>query len=470
MSGKRIVVLHALRSDSRATTINHAACFGRYINDYEVEYINIFGLMPAHLQSEVVIVTYELASLRHLPIWKELVRRMEPLLKNSSLRILMPQDDYSISDPLDEFTVNHDFDYVFTPLTRDLEQIYPKSVKRGIKFEEAFTGYFENSDWFNLQKFSKPFSERSVDLGQRVRYLPPQLGESAARKGKLAVQFGREASKVGFSCDVSTREEDAFVGDAWWQFLGNTRFTISRRGGASLADPTGRLADKVRRYLLRHPEVTMEELSNRVTLKGGREGDFSAISPRLFEAAALGVCQILEPDEYVDGFEPWIHYIPLESDFSNINKVFDAMRDIDRCEEIVKSSQQLLLESGDFTYSAFVQKFRDITGIEANVEGSHSFSDSSEDFDDIVIRKTDALAWVQDYVLRAYLKRKIGPAISALEKKEFLVLHKQDVAWGQHAQAQSESVIRWLKAFQNDELLLESFLIPWRTMSSLIAK
>jgi hypothetical protein len=470
MKTERIVVLHALRSDSRATTINHAACFGRYITDYKVEYVNIFGLIPTNLQSDVVIVTYELASLRHLPIWNELVRRMEPLLKQSSLRILMPQDDYSISDPLDKFTVDNNFDYVFTPLTRDLEQIYPKSVKSGVKFEEAFTGYFENSDWLDLKKFSKPFSERSIDLGQRVRYLPPQLGEKAARKGQLAIKFAEVASNAGFNCDVSTKEEDAFVGNDWWEFLGNSKFTISRRGGASLADPTGRLADRVRRFMLRHPDVTMEDLSNRVSLKGGREGDFSAISPRLFEAAALGVCQILEPGDYVDGFEPWTHYIPLESDFSNLNEVFDAMRDTNRCQEIVKCSQQLLLESGSFTYSAFIEKLRELTGIETKTLGRYSSSDSSEDFDEILAQRTEALSWVQDYVLRAYLKRKTRDAIVALENRQFLVLHEEDVAWTQYALVSNISLIRWLEAFEKNEFLLESYLIPWRTMSSLVTK
>lgn len=466
----RIVVLHALRDDSRTTTINHAACFGRYINDYRVEYVNIFGQIPRNLHSDALIITYELVALRNLPIWNDLVRRMSPLLLNAKLRILMPQDDYSRSVALDDLIIQGNFDYVFTPLTRDLIQIYPNSISHGVRFEEALTGYFENSEWLELQRFSKPFNERSIDLGQRVRHLPPQLGIKAGLKGQLAVEFAHEATKKGFVCDVSTKDEDVFVGDAWWQFLGDSRFTVSRRGGASLADPTGRLADKVRRYLLRHPNVTMEELRNRVSLKGGREGDFSAISPRLFEAAALGVCQILEPDHYVNNFEPWTHYIPIENNFSNIEEVFDVMRDTDRCREIVERSQQLLLKSDSFTYSAFIQKFREITGIETRILRVDDVVDSSEDFDEIVIQKTEALAWVQDYVQRAFLKRKIRQAISSLENEQLLVLHEKDVAWIQCAATCNASLIRWLEAFQKNELILESYLIPWRTMTSLIAK
>lgn len=153
MKERKVFVLHALRTDSRSTTINHAACFGRYISDCKVEYVNIFGEIPTEVFSELVIVTYELVSLRSLPIWHVLVDRMKPILKASKLRVLMPQDDYSKSDELDEFVYAHNFDYVFTPLTRDLEQIYPKSIGRGVKFREAFTGYFEESTWKDLEKF-----------------------------------------------------------------------------------------------------------------------------------------------------------------------------------------------------------------------------------------------------------------------------------------------------------------------------
>ena len=442
MTPPKVYVLHALREDSRSTTINHTACFGRYMYGCNVEYINIFGKMPTQTDSDMVIVTYELIGLRNLPIWNVLRQRMRLFLRNAKVRVLMPQDDYSRSDVLDEFVASENFEFVFSPI----------------------------SDWARLQQFSKPFSKRAIDYGQRVRYLPPQLGERAGKKGLLAIKFAQVASEAGFVCDVSTKPDDVFVGDEWWKFLGNTKFTVSRRGGASMADPTGRLADKVRRYQLRHPEIEIEELSKRLSFKGGREGDFSAISPRLFEAAAMGVCQILEPDHYVDGLRPWVHYLPLLKDFSNIEEVLDVMRDDDRCGEIVKASQDILLQSNNFTYSAFVERLCKVTKLEQNVELGSCLSDSSDSYDACISDQGGALAWVQGYVKRSFLKRKMTSAIESLKVGKLLLLDEEDAAWADHAAAHSESLILWLNAFKDRELIIESYVIPWRSMSSFVTK
>jgi hypothetical protein len=319
-----------------------------------------------------------------------------------------------------------------------------------------------------LEQFSRPYEKRTVDIGQRVRHLPPQLGEIAGRKGQLAVEFAHLASVAGFFCDVSTRAEDVFVGDDWWKFLGNSKFTVSRKGGASMADPKGRLADKVRRYQLRHPNATMEQIAQRVSFKGGREGDFSAISPRLFEAAALGVCQILEPSNYVDGFEPWIHYIPLSEDFSNIDDVFDVMRDVERCKGIVQASQNLLLRSNAHSYSSFVELFSNVVQIGNGGPASQPLHDSSSSFDGEFGQKSESIYWVQDYVRRAFLKRKIKPSLNSLHEGKLLILDSKDLDWSDLSELDCRSLITWLESFQNGDLIIESYELPWRTMSSLV--
>lgn len=466
MDYQKLVVLHALREDSRQTTINHTLCFERHLGNTEIVFVNVFGKIPSNIKPDVVIVTYELVALRNLPIWKLLVKRIKPLLEAAGSRVLMPQDDYSRSGVLDTFVVENSFDYVFTPITRDLPVLYPRATAAGVRFKEAFTGYFEETEWQRISQFARPFNERSIDVGQRVRYLPPQLGNKASTKGRLAIKFGQIAEARGFICDVSTKIEDVLLGDDWWSFLGNIKFTVSRRGGASMADPTGRLADRVRRYQLRHPTSSMEEIALNVSMRGGKEGDFSAISPRLFEGAALGVCQILEPDHYVDGLKAWTHYIPLEADFSNIEEVFKAMKDEVRCEEIVLASQELLLKSGQFTYSAFVSFFAETVGLTSQPGTPSKVSDSSERFDLDIHGVGSNLRWIQDYVRRSYLRRKLGAAIRSLESGHLLALTSEDEKWRSVAESQPESVVAWLGSFRSRELIVESLAIPWRTATS----
>jgi hypothetical protein len=91
--------------------------------------------------------------------------------------------------------------------------------------------------------------------------------------------------------------------------------------------------------------------------KGVVAGDFSAISPRLFEAAALGVCQILEEDDYLEGaLVPWVHYVPLKSDFSNIQEIAEFMRCGEEVEVMVNNAKKALIDSGTFSYHSFVQE------------------------------------------------------------------------------------------------------------------
>jgi hypothetical protein len=85
-------------------------------------------------------------------------------------------------------------------------------------------------------------------------------------------------------------------------------------------------------------------------------GDWAVESPRLFEAAAMGVCQILEEDVYLNGaMEPWVHYLPLASDFSNLDRIFEFIRDDERVLKVVEAARALLVESDKYSYQSFVQ-------------------------------------------------------------------------------------------------------------------
>ena len=52
---------------------------------------------------------------------------------------------------------------------------------------------------------------------------------------------------------------------------------------------------------------------------------YSAISPRVFEAALAEACQVLVPGHYLGILHANEHYIPLAADFSNIVQVLDEL-------------------------------------------------------------------------------------------------------------------------------------------------
>ena len=455
-----IVVVHGLTAESRGTTFQHTLSFGSYSFGHKVHYVNIFGLIPTELRPELIILTYEFLALRNLPIWKTLTQRIKPLLSQARTVIAMPQDDYTRCAVLDDFFQVFKVDAVFTPITKDLEVLYPRSVASGIRFFEAFTGYFDEKDRQKLSGYSKPLAERTIDVGQRVRLLSPQFGEIASRKGTIALKFARYAELHGFNCDVSVRDEDVITGDKWYEFLGNSRFTISRKGGASLADPYGKIGDRIRRIQSRNPEASQETLEKAIPSKMGYKGDFSAISPRLFEAAALGVCQILETDTYLDGLEPWVHYLPLDSDFSNIESVFKAMKDLDLCEEVVLNSQKVLLKEGAYTYAELVKRILLTAGISPSLDLNCLVQDSSITLFSGQI-SNEQIQWIQRYVARAIINRECKKVKSYLSEGKFLKFAAEDVDRARFAIENAILISDWIDKCMKNELLLESLLVHW---------
>jgi hypothetical protein len=127
------------------------------------------------------------------------------------------------------------------------------------------------------------------------------------------------------------------------------------KGGASLHDPRGLIHTKVQSYRVRHPEATFDEIEQHCFKGKDMKYEFTAISPRLFESAMAGTCQILQREDYLGVLEPWRDYIPLESDYSNMNEVLEAMKDLDRCQQIVENAKIALVDSKFFDYSRLVE-------------------------------------------------------------------------------------------------------------------
>ena len=243
-----------------------------------------------------------------------------------------------------------DVDRILTPIDNDLEVLYPRSIKTK-EFRTALTGYVKSGP----VPETKLLRDRPIDLGQRVREMPPHLGRLAQAKAHQAVTMAEAATRAGFKVDVSTRVEDSFIGTAWFDFLASCKFTVGMKGGASLHDPRGLIHTKVQSYLARHPGASFNEIERKCFKGKDMKHEFTAISPRLFESAMAGTCQILQREDYLGVLEPWRDYIPLNQDLSNMGEVLRAMNDLEGCQEIVSNARIALVDSQMFDYSQLVQ-------------------------------------------------------------------------------------------------------------------
>jgi hypothetical protein len=62
---------------------------------------------------------------------------------------------------------------------------------------------------------------------------------------------------------------------------------------------------------------------------------------------------------YSDVIEPWVHYVPLEKDFSNFEEALDAIRDDAVLDGIAERAHADLVASGRYSLRAFVEGFDD---------------------------------------------------------------------------------------------------------------
>lgn len=349
----KILVIHALRPTSRQTTIDHLLSFREHLPHCDVQYLHFQQPIPRELSTvapDLLIVNYDYLNYRFSPLWPYIRKRHRDIARRAGNVVAIAQDDFWANRLLDNWCMDWNVDRILTPIDNDREILYPRS-SRTKELRTGLTGYVRSGP----VPVTIPLMERRIDLGQRVRDMPPHLGRLAQAKAKQAVAFADAARKAGFVVDVSTRVEDSFIGPAWFDFLASCRFTVGMKGGASLHDAYGLIHARVQGYIARNPEASFDQIEAKCFRGKDMKHEFSAISPRLFESTLAGTCQILQRDDYLGVLQPWRDYLPLERDLSNVEEVLAAMRDLERCQEIVRNARAALVDSGIFDYSRLVE-------------------------------------------------------------------------------------------------------------------
>jgi hypothetical protein len=125
-------------------------------------------------------------------------------------------------------------------------------------------------------------------------------------------------------------------------------------------DYDGSVEARTRHYLVRHPDAPFEEVEREVLAPYEGNVVVSAVSPRVFEAAALGTAMVMFPGAYSGVVEPWTHYVPLEKDFSNMGEIAKRLRDDRFLAELTERAHADLVASGRFSLRRFVESFDEL--------------------------------------------------------------------------------------------------------------
>lgn len=347
-------VLHSLLESDRSTTVAFVTMFGRRaaqaFPSLSVEYVNCiqtrFSPVSANY-ADLTIVTYDLLSHRSSPLWPEVRNRLFEFLQHSRRNVAFPQDDYTLSDSLDKLFASGMFSKVYTPITENLERIYPKSLNR-TDFEVCMTGYYDIEFWKPQLPVLKSLEKRSIDFFSRVRLLPHYLGAAARRKGVETLELERDLSLEGLSCDVSTSGKEVLLGSDWLKRLAEARATYVGMGGASRTDPRG--LEMLRHRRLSQLSILSEQQIFRISRDWkSRTGAFRAIGPRFFEAVATQTAVLMSEAPGIESLEAGVHFIDIS--LKAPHEVADLIRDTAYLEQITRAAKKTL--GGSRKHQAF---------------------------------------------------------------------------------------------------------------------
>jgi len=267
------------------------------------------------------------------------------------LKVVFIQDEYRFVNKTCEALRYLGAHLLFTCVPeQEIEKVYPTGELPGMGKACVLTGYVPES---LLGQLRRNYGDRIIDVGYRSRRLPAFYGELAQEKWRIAERFLSDATAYGLKCDISYREEDRLYGDNWEEFLSTCKAVLGVESGASVFDFTGEIEKRAREYERKNSSATFEEVRERCF--PGLDGQIrlNQISPRCFEAAALGALMILYEGEYSGVLVPGRHYIPLKKDHSNMREVVAALKDENTWSRITRAAYDEVAMNPRYSYRHF---------------------------------------------------------------------------------------------------------------------
>jgi hypothetical protein len=273
------------------------------------------------------------------------------------LKVQLIQDEYRAVDTVTAAMRRLGIDVLYTCVpSPEREEMYADRLP-GVTLVTTLPGFVPDE----LAGRNVPtLGDRPIDVGYRGRDVPYWLGRLGREKTEIGPGFLSRAAESGLRCNISSREEDRIYGERWNRFLQTCRATLGTESGASVVDFDSSIQQRVDAYLVRHPDADFEEVEREILCPYEGVLTIHVASPRLFEAAALRTAMVLFRGEYSGVVEPWTHYLPLDKDFSNVDEVMEALRDIPRLEKMTDRAYADLVESARYSLRAFVSEFDDL--------------------------------------------------------------------------------------------------------------
>ena len=281
-------------------------------------------------------------------------------LKNLSLKtkksVAFFQDEYFNIDLTNKLISDLKVQHVYSVAPESEWNKLYSNIPQDTVIHSYLTGYIDIKDVEYCSSKNQNV-KRSNDIGYRTGWSSQsmyRLGSWGSLKFKLAEAFIAKSKHLKLDIGIGAK---SLKGNKWLDFLMNSKYTIGVESGSSLLDKDGSINNAIQGFLIKNPEASYEEVEAKCFYRQDCNLNLKAISPRIFEAAMTRTCQILVEGHYNGLLSADAHYIPIKSDFSNIEAVIQKLDDVELRNKIINNTYRDLVLSDRFTYSTFVTSF-----------------------------------------------------------------------------------------------------------------
>ena len=276
--------------------------------------------------------------------------------RSRAYKICFFQDEFYYCGRRFRFLNDHAIDCVFTHVEPEyVDQVYGRYT-RVPRVEYNVPGYVSEDLLAAAARHRHVARDRAVDVGYRGRPLPAYMGRGSQEKAEIGTRFRELASTTDLSVDIDVSEEGRLYGEDWYEFIASCRCVLGVESGVSLFDLEDEVRHEYAALLARGINPSLQELERGALGRWDGRIPYRTISPRHFEAAALGTCQVLFEGRYSGAMEPMVHYIPLRKDFANFDEVVSRVRDAGLRRQLVANARRDLIDSGSWAYARLIEQ------------------------------------------------------------------------------------------------------------------
>ena len=352
--------------NERSTFIHHLNSFKKY-KILNCLYVNVNKKIPKLLfqyEFDLLILHYSfLAGPRLLTENTRWDIKIDGLRRiRTKYKIAIPQDEYLFTDRLYKLFKSIKVDLIATTLIsdHDIRKFYLRSNSYKPKIKKVLTGYLYD-EMIKKLKNSPKLNERKIDFGYRARKIDFICGEHGDLKYKLKQKLVNYFKFSNYNIDIentniiNSKKTNVFNGDSWYKFLKSCKFFFGCEGGSSLYDPNGKILELISKYVKENSNPSFEQVKfNCFKLKDNLISNY-ALGPRNLECIVTKTLQILVEGKYNGVLKPWIHYLPLKKDFSNIDLIIEKTNDLDYCQKMVDNAYLTITNDEKLKYNFFVK-------------------------------------------------------------------------------------------------------------------